>query len=140
MKRILAILLIATMIITGCAVQTQVTTLQSTTVESPEKAEYIKITAQEAKEIMDSEENVAIVDVRTAQEYAEGHIPDAILIPGTQIRDLAPDLLPDLDQTILVYCRSGNRSETAARILIDMGYTKVLDFGGILDWPFEIVK
>ena len=140
MKRILAILLIATMIITGCTVQTQVTTLQSTTVESPEKAEYIKITAQEAKEIMDSEENVAIVDVRTAQEYAEGHIPDAILIPGTQIRDLAPDLLPDLDQTILVYCRSGNRSETAARILIDMGYTKVLDFGGILDWPFEIVK
>jgi rhodanese-related sulfurtransferase len=140
MKRILAILLIATMIITGCAVQTQVTTLQSTTVESPEKAEYIKITAQEAKEIMDSEDNVAIVDVRTAQEYAEGHIPDAILIPGTQIRDLAPDLLPDLDQTILVYCRSGNRSETAARILIDMGYTNVLDFGGILDWPFEIVK
>jgi rhodanese-related sulfurtransferase len=140
MKRILAILLIATMMIAGCAVQTQVTTLQSTTVESPEKAEYIKITAQEAKEIMDSEENVAIVDVRTAQEYAEGHIPDAILIPGTQIRDLAPDLLPDLDQTILVYCRSGNRSETAARILIDMGYTNVLDFGGILDWPFEIVK
>jgi rhodanese-related sulfurtransferase len=140
MKRILAILLIATMIITGCAVQTQVTTLQSTTVESPKKAEYIKITAQEAKEIMDSEENVAIVDVRTAQEYAEGHIPDAILIPGTQIRDLAPTLLPDLDQTILVYCRSGNRSETAARILIDMGYTDVMDFGGILDWPFEIVK
>ena len=140
MKRILAILLIATMIITGCTVQTQVTTLQSTTVESPEKAEYIKITAQEAKEIMDSEENVAIVDVRTAQEYAEGYITDAILIPDAQIRDLAPDMLLDLDQTILVYCRSGNRSRAASRILIDMGYTNVLDFGGILDWPFEIVK
>jgi rhodanese-related sulfurtransferase len=140
MKRILAILLIATMMIAGCAVQTQVTTLQSTTLESPKKAEYIKITAQEAKEIMDSEENVAIVDVRTAQEYAEGYITDAILIPDAQIRDLAPDMLLDLDQTILVYCRSGNRSRAASRILIDMGYTNVLDFGGILDWPFEIVK
>lgn len=140
MKRILIILLISTVLITGCTVQTQVTTLQSTTVESAVKAEYIKITAQEAKEIIDTEENVAIVDVRTAEEYAQGHIPDSILIPGTQIRDLAPDMLPDLDQTILVYCRSGNRSETAAKILIDMGYTNVMDFGGILDWPFEIVK
>ncbi|MDP3387667.1 MAG: rhodanese-like domain-containing protein [Eubacteriales bacterium] len=140
MKRIPVILLIAAMIITGCTVQTPVATRQPTSLENVEKAEYIKISAQEAKEIIDTEENVAIVDVRTAQEYAEGHIPDAILIPGTQIRDLAPDLLPDLDQTILVYCRSGNRSETAARILIDMGYTDVMDFGGILDWPYEIVK
>lgn len=140
MKRILTILLIATVMITGCAVQTQVTTLQSTTVESQEKAEYIKITAQEAKGIMDTEENVAIVDVRTEEEFKQGYIPNAILIPDTQIRSLAPDLLPDFDQTILVYCRSGNRSRAASRILIDMGYAKVLDFGGILDWPFEIVK
>ncbi len=140
MKKIITIMLIATLLISGCAVETDVSTIPSPEMESREKAEYIKITAQEAKEIMDTEVNVVIVDVRTAEEYADGHIPNAVLIPGTQIRDLGPDLLPDLDQTILVYCRSGNRSEAAAKILIDMGYSDVMDFGGILDWPYEIVK
>lgn len=140
MKRILIILLIAFMLITGCTTQTQETTLQSTSAESVENAAYIKITAQEAKEIIDTQENVTVVDVRTAEEYAEGHIPNAMLIPGTQIGDLAPDMLPDLDQTILVYCRSGNRSAAAAKVLIEMGYTNIMDFGGIKDWPYEIVK
>jgi len=140
MKRILIILLIAFMLITGCTTQTQETTLQSTSAESVENAAYIKITAQEAKEIIDTKENVIVVDVRTAEEYAEGHIPNAMLIPGTQIGDLAPDMLPDLDQTILVYCRSGNRSAAAAKVLIEMGYTNIMDFGGIKDWPYEIVK
>ncbi|HBH12310.1 MAG: Sulfurtransferase [Clostridiales bacterium 38_11] len=140
MKRILIILLIAFMLITGCTTQTQETTLQSTSAESVENAAYIKITAQEAKEIIDTKENVIVVDVRTAEEYAEGHIPNSMLIPGTQIGDLAPDMLPDLDQTILVYCRSGNRSAAAAKVLIEMGYTNIMDFGGIKDWPYEIVK
>ncbi len=140
MKKMLAALLIIILLSAGCTVQTQVTTLQSTTVENVSKAEYIKITAQEAKEIMDTEVNVAIVDVRTEEEFKQGHVPDAILIPSTQIESLASDMLPDLDQTILVYCRSGNRSQAAARVLIDLGYTNILDFGGILDWPYEIVE
>ncbi|HAE41626.1 MAG TPA: rhodanese-like domain-containing protein [Clostridiales bacterium] len=140
MKRVLIILLVSTMIITGCVTQTQITTAPPNQTETVVKAAYIKISAQEAKVIMDTEENVIIVDVRTPEEYAQGHIPDAILMPVAQIRSLAPELLPDLDQTILVYCRSGNRSETGAKTLIDMGYSKVFDFGGIQDWPFDIVK
>lgn len=140
MKKIASILLIAILLTAGCSVQTQVTTVPPNPTETVVKAAYIKISAQEAKAMMDTEEDVIIVDVRTPDEYSQGHIPDAILIPVAQIRSLAPELLPDLDQTILVYCRSGNRSETGAKTLIDMGYSKVFDFGGIQDWPFDIVK
>lgn len=99
-------------------------------------AEYRKITPEEAKEMM-TEGNM-ILDVRTQQEYKEGHIAEAVLIPHDII--LAGDLerLPDKDQTILVYCRSGNRSGQAARALVDAGYTAVYDFGGINDWPYEV--
>ncbi|MBV1756544.1 MAG: rhodanese-like domain-containing protein [Dethiosulfatibacter sp.] len=140
MKRILMIILIIILLTAGCTAPTPVTTLQSSPVESSEKAEYIKISAQKAKEIIDTGADILIVDVRTEEEFKQGHIPNAILIPDTQIRDLAADMLVDLDQTILIYCRSGNRSRTASKILIDMGYTNVMDFGGILDWPYEIVK
>ena len=101
---------------------------------------YTKITPEEAKAIIDSEEGILIVDVRTEEEYKEGYIEGAILLPVDQIEALAENELPDLDQKILLYCRSGNRSGTAARTLVDMGYTNVLDFGGIIDWPYEIVK
>jgi rhodanese-related sulfurtransferase len=102
--------------------------------------EYRKITPEEAKARIDSGDEVIILDVRTEEEFKSGHIPNAILIPNESIGKTRPELLPDLEAEILIYCRSGNRSAQAAKKLIAMGYTKVYDFGGILDWPYEIVK
>ena len=101
---------------------------------------FLNITAEEAKKLMDSEEGCIILDVRTREEYDQGHIPGAILIPDTEIEAKAADLLPDKDQLILVYCRSGRRSKLAAQSLADLGYTNIREFGGILDWPYEVVQ
>ena len=101
---------------------------------------YLNITAEEAKKLMDSEEGCIILDVRTREEYDQGHIPGAILIPNTEIEAKAADLLPDKEQLILVYCRSGRRSKLAAQSLADLGYTNIREFGGILDWPYEVVQ
>ena len=103
-------------------------------------AEYKRITAQEAKVRIDSGDKIIILDVRTEEEYNTGHIPNAILIPNETITDRMPDLLPDHDAEILIYCRSGNRSAQAVRKLIQIGYTNVYDFGGINSWPYDIVK
>ena len=88
---------------------------------------------------MDSGDEMIILDVRTKEEFDAGHIAGAILVPNETIIDEQPELLPDLDAEILVYCRSGNRSAQAAKKLIAMGYTNVADFGGIIDWPYEVV-
>ena len=103
-------------------------------------AEYKKISAEEAKTRIDSEDEVIILDVRTEGEFNTGHIPGAILIPNETIADKMPDLLPDLNAEILIYCRSGNRSAQAARKLIQIGYTNVYDFGGINSWSYDIIK
>lgn len=100
---------------------------------------YTKITAEDAKTRIDSEQEIIILDVRTAEEYNSGHIPNAILIPNETITDEMPELLPDLNAKILIYCRSGNRSAQAAKKLIGIGYTNVYDFGGINEWPYDIV-
>lgn len=100
----------------------------------------MQITAEEAKEIMDSAEDYVLLDVREQDEFAEGHIEGAILIPYGSIDTRAESELPDKEQTILVYCRSGRRSAIAAEALVSLGYTDVRDFGGILDWPYETVK
>ena len=100
------------------------------------ESSYHKISAQEAKEMMDTQE-VIIVDVRTQEEYDEGYIENAILIPNETINE-APSELPDKDAVILVYCRSGNRSKLAAAILVELGYTNVVEFGGINSWPYDI--
>jgi len=89
---------------------------------------------------MDSGDEIIILDVRTKEEYDAGHIKGAILVPNETIIDEQPELLPDLDAEILVYCRSGNRSAQAANKLIAIGYTNVVDFGGIIDWPYDVVK
>lgn len=102
------------------------------------EAVYRKITPEEAKEMM-VEGNI-ILDVRTEGEYADGHIEGSTLLPLDQIQAGNLELLPDKDQVILVYCRSGNRSGQAANILINAGYTGIYDFGGINDWPYDIVK
>ena len=101
---------------------------------------FLNITAEEARKLMDSEKDRIILDVRSREEYDQGHIPGAILIPDTEIEAKAADLLPDKDQLILVYCRSGRRSKLAAQSLADLGYTNIREFGGILDWPYEAVQ
>lgn len=97
---------------------------------------FTEITPQEAKKIIDTEDDIQILDVRTKEEYDTGHIIGAICFPNEDIID-EPEELADKSQKILVYCRSGNRSKQAAAKLADMGYENVLEFGGILDWPYE---
>ena len=104
------------------------------------KITYTCITPQEAKTIMDTESEYIIIDARTEEEFAEGHIENAILIPEYEIADRAEKELPDKEQLILVYCRSGRRSKIASDELVKLGYSNVKEFGGIIDWPYEIVK
>ena len=106
--------------------------------ENDQGAVYVNITAEEAELIMESEESYIILDVRTREEYEQGHIPGAILIPDTEIEAKAEGALTDKDQLILVYCRSGRRSKLAAEALVELGYTNIREFGGIIDWPYEV--
>ena len=106
--------------------------------ETEQEAVYLNITPQEAKEIMDSQQGYVILDVREQDEYDAGHIPGAVLLSYTQIEEKAEELLPDKDQLILVYCRSGRRSKIAAEALVELGYTNIREFGGIIDWPYEV--
>lgn len=101
-------------------------------------AEYVKITATEAKALMD-EGNVIVLDVRSQEEFDAGHIAGAIRLAYGEFPDKLATVLPDKDATILVYCRSGHRSKIASDMLIEAGYTHVKDFGGIIDWPYEVV-
>ena len=105
--------------------------------ENNREAVYVNITAEEAKRIMDSEEGFIILDVRTREEYEQGHIPGATQISHEEIAEKAEEVLTDKDQLILVYCRSGRRSKIAAEALVELGYTNIKEFGGILDWPYE---
>ena len=101
---------------------------------------YEQISGTEAKALMDSESGYIIIDARTQEEYDQGHIPGAILIPEYEIADRAEKELPDKNQLILIYCRSGRRSKIAAEELVKLGYTNVKEFGGIIDWEYETTK
>ena len=101
---------------------------------------YTQISQDAAKDMILKDSRLVIVDVRSKGEYEEGHIPGALLIPNESINDRKPELLPDMNQVILVYCRSGNRSKQAAQKLANMGYKKVYEFGGINTWNGKIVK
>ena len=103
------------------------------------KAAYHKLSAEEAYEMMVSQE-VVIVDVRTPEEYDGGHIPNAILVPNESIGDDMPEALPDKEATLLIYCRSGRRSKEASEKLLKLGYKSIYEFGGVIDWPYELVK
>ena len=103
-------------------------------------ASYDQISGAEAKALMDSESGYIIIDARTQEEYDKGHIPGAILIPEYEIAARAEKELPDKDQLILVYCRSGRRSKIAAEELVKLGYTNVKEFGGIIDWEYDTTK
>ena len=139
-KRSLSLLVFATSLglLTGCS-QNTVTNTEKTSVITTEKASVITITSEEAKKMMDQEDSLIIVDVRTQEEYDAGYIEGAVLIPDFDIDTKAESLLPDKDATILVYCRSGRRSAIAAQKLVELGYQNIYDFGGIIDWNYDIV-
>lgn len=101
---------------------------------------YTQISMKEAVAMMATEENYIILDVRTAEEFAEKHIPNAINIPNETIGSEEIEELPDKNQLILVYCRSGNRSKQASEKLVALGYTNIYEFGGIIDWIGETVS
>lgn len=122
---------------TGCSVN--VSDGVVTIADNPSVKAFTQISQTEAKAIMDSGEDIVILDVRRQEEYDEGHIPNAILIPNEVIHKSPPEELPDKGQKILVYCRSGNRSKQAAQKLANMGYTNVYEFGGINTWQYDIV-
>ena len=126
MKRIIILLMIFGFVISGCTKDTS---------ENKHKT----ISSLEAIEMMESEKDYIIVDVRTPEEFADGHIDGAINIPLDTISTSIPEL-PNKNQLIMIYCRSGNRSNQAANKLDDLGYTNVIDFGGINTWPNELVK
>ncbi len=133
-KRILVFIFI--LMIAGCAR----TEDKKPAADAEKPASFYSISQEEAKEMMAKDDGHVIVDVRREDEYASGHIPGAVLIPNETIGTERPEALPDTDQIILVYCRSGNRSRQAAEKLFSLGYTRVYDFGGIMTWTGDIEK
>lgn len=124
MKRMLPLLISLLLLLAGCG-------------GNAADSSYQKITQEEAKEMMDTQE-VIILDVQEQDEYDGGHIPGAVLLPvGTIDETTAAEVIPEKDSTVLVYCRSGNRSKTASSILAELGYTNIYEFGGINTWPYE---
>ena len=132
-KRILGLfLLVGLFLLAGCAQTVQ-------PVNSPDMTlKYNQISQEKAQEMMQLDDGHVIVDVRRQDEYDAGHIPGAILIPHDEITEKAEDVLTDKDQLILVYCRSGRRSKLAAEALVELGYTNIKEFGGIIDWPYKV--
>ena len=130
------------MLLTSCGEDTDISIIGGedgpTAITVGERKMYINITPDEAKEIMDSGEDYVLLDTREKDEYDAGHIPGAILIPHTEIKDRAEDIIINKDVQILVYCRSGRRSKLAAEALLELGYTNIKEFGGIIDWKYEI--
>ena len=130
MRKITKILIIAFTVLSlfGCS-----------TNKNKKENSYQRISPEEAKAMMDSEVGYIILDVRTEEEYAVGHIAGAILIPDYEITEKAESILRDKNQLILVYCRSGRRSKNAAEALVSLGYTNIKEFGGIIDWKYGTV-
>ena len=125
MKRVIPFLFALTILCTGCSTGSN-------------GGSYQQISQEEAKKMMDTQE-VIVLDVREQDEYDSGHIPGAVLLPvGTINEETASAVIPEKDDTVLVYCRSGNRSKTASAALAELGYTNIYEFGGINTWPYEI--
>ena len=131
---VIVIMILSVFIISDCS-----TVMKEDVTKSTENSSVMKMTAKEAKAEIDKGD-VIILDVRTNEEYISGHIENSILIPVNEIEKEAENIIKDKEQKILVYCRSGNRSSQASKLLVKMGYTNVYDFGGIKDWPYAIVK
>ena len=132
-KPVMILLTLMMILLSGCGAASQTAT------EAPKSTAYTQISSSKAMEMMEKEQNYIILDVRTQEEYKSGHIPNAICVPNETIGSADIPELPDKDQMILVYCRSGRRSKEAAQKLADMGYTNIVEFGGIIDWTGETV-
>ena len=128
-RQILAVLLCVLMLCTGCAENSG----------QDEEPLYSSITMEDAATLLESENDYLILDVRTEQEYFSGHIPGAMCIPNEDIDETVVEILPDKEQVIFVYCRSGNRSKQAAEKLANLGYTNIVEIGGVKDWPGDLV-
>ena len=131
------VIILTAAVLAGCIQKTNKEQTEATQVNI---GTYYQISQDEAKRIMDEESDYIIVDAREQSEYDEGHIKGAIVIPYTEIKQKAEELLPNKTQLILVYCRSGRRSKIAAQSLANIGYKNVKEFGGIIDWQYEIEK
>lgn len=128
MKKITAVILALLFVLSACGTDTFQNTREG----------YKTITAKEVKEMIDREDNIILLDVRSEQEHKAGHIPGSILIPGSELAQRAPELLQDKNARIVVYCQSGRRSKSAANTLLELGYSNVYDLGGINNWTYEI--
>ncbi|MGN0656693.1 MAG: rhodanese-like domain-containing protein [Ruminiclostridium sp.] len=138
LKRAAIVCLLSVTALCGCSGGTEKTEVAEVMPEEKEIT-YTEISMSEAMEMMSRSENYIILDVRTEEEFKQGHIPDAVCIPNEVIEQRAETELPDKEQLLLVYCRSGNRSKQASRKLVALGYTNVYEFGGIKDWAGKIV-
>lgn len=146
MKKILSIFIFAMLMFLvscgddGAYINNGENTTANITVSTTVASVFEQITASEAKNMMDNDSSIILVDVREQSEFDAEHIPGAILLPLGTIDDDAATVLPDKDATYIVYCRSGNRSNQAAILLVDLGYTMIYDMGGIIDWNYETVS
>ena len=136
--RLIVLLVFMVMVVTGCNNRNDKEIIENES--GKQDGSYTQISMEEAVAMMQEETGYIILDVRTAEEFAEKHIPDAINIPNEVIGTEEIPELPDKEQLILVYCRSGNRSKQASEKLVALGYTNVYEFGGIRDWTGETVS
>ena len=140
MKTITIALVAIAVILAGCSSGQAQTSNASNTSQGSSKAEYHKITPEVARKMMQTEKNYIILDVRTEAEYKQQRIDGAKLLPVDEIGSRAEKELPQKNQLIFVYCRSGVRSRNASTQLVGMGYTNIYDIGGIINWPYETVS
>ena len=137
MKKVIYIIVLIIIIVGGF---TLVIEKKENSIDNKEESVIKYVSMDEIVQIMNENSNYIILDVRTMQEYNEGHIPNAICIPNETISENIINKLPNKEQLILIYCRSGNRSKQAAQKLKNLGYTNLIEFGGIIDWAGDIVK
>ena len=137
-KILMMLMALSLCFIYGCGTNNSLETSVDTS--APESITYQKISAEQAKNMMNENDEYILLDVRTDEEFNEKRIADAILIPDYETTDRAETELANKDALILVYCRSGRRSAIAANELLELGYTNVFDFGGIIDWPYDTIS
>ena len=137
MKKVIYIIVLIIIIVGGF---TLVIEKKENSIDNKEESVIKYVSMDEIVQIMNENSNYIILDVRTMQEYIEGHIPNAICIPNETISENIINKLPNKEQLILIYCRSGNRSKQAAQKLKNLGYTNLIEFGGIIDWAGDVVK
>ena len=137
MKKVIYIIVLIIIIVGGF---TLVIENKENTIDNKEESVIKYVSMDEIVQIMNENSNYIILDVRSMQEYNEGHIPNAICIPNETISEDIINKLPNKEQLILIYCRSGNRSKQAAQKLKNLGYTNLIEFGGIIDWAGDVVK